>query len=141
MSLRKSPTLTPAFLEANRRNAQKSTGPRTAGGKARWRWNGLRKGRRSPFYRNLLEALFYAPPCRVEQTARLILSPGAASHRLIARTVELFGQAEAEVVRQSQKVEAMMAERAMNKIDVRSRKVIENKAGQNRKTRYHLRSY
>ena len=141
MSLRKSPTLTPALLEANRRNAQKSTGPRTGRGKARSRWNGLRKGRRSPFYRELLQALFYAPPCRVEQTARLILSPATASHPLIARTVELFGEAEAEVVRQSQKVEAMMAERAMNKIDVRSRKVIENKPGQNRKTRYHLRSY
>jgi hypothetical protein len=80
-----------------------------------------------------LEALFYAPPCRVEQTARLFLSPEAASHPLIARTVELFGEAEAEVVRQSQKVEAIMAERAMKKIDVRSRKVIENKAGQTRK--------
>jgi hypothetical protein len=130
MPLRKSPTLTPALLEANRRNAQKSTGPRTGPGKARSRWNGLRKGRRSPFYRELLQALFYAPPCRVEQTARLILSPEAASHPLIARTVELFGEAEAEAVRQSQKVEAMMAERAMKKIDVRSRNVIENKAGQ-----------
>ena len=35
MSLRKSPTLTPALLEANRRNARKSTGPRTARGRPR----------------------------------------------------------------------------------------------------------
>jgi len=140
MSLRKSPTLTPALLEANRRNAQKSTGPRTGRGKARSRWNGLRKGTRSRFYRDLLETLFYAPPCRMKETARLFLSPGAASHPLIARTVELFCRAEGEVVLQSQMIEAIMAERAMKKIDVRSRKVIENKAGQNSKTRYYLTS-
>jgi len=35
MSLRKSPALTPPLLEANRRNAKKSTGLRTAQGKAR----------------------------------------------------------------------------------------------------------
>ncbi len=34
MSLRKSPTLTPALVASNRRNAKKSTGPRTARGKA-----------------------------------------------------------------------------------------------------------
>jgi len=33
MPLRRSPRLTPALLQANRRNAQKSTGPRTARGK------------------------------------------------------------------------------------------------------------
>ena len=46
MSLRKSPTRTAASLAANRANAQKSTGPRTAGGKARARLNRLRHGRR-----------------------------------------------------------------------------------------------
>lgn len=34
MSLRKSPTLTPALLTARREYAQKSTGPRTVQGKA-----------------------------------------------------------------------------------------------------------
>jgi hypothetical protein len=135
MSLRKSPTLTPALLAANRRNAQKSTGPRMAGGKARSRLNSLRKGTRSPLYRNLMEAMFYAPPGRVAQTARLFLSPEAASHRLIARTVELFVQAEVEVVRTSERIGAIMAPRKklMKKNDARSRKVIENKAGQTRK--------
>ena len=47
MSLRKSPTLTPARIEANRRNAQKSTGPRTARGKGQSRMNSLRTGERS----------------------------------------------------------------------------------------------
>ena len=98
MSLCKSPTLTPALLAANRRNAQKFTGPRAAQAKTESRMNGLGKGTRSPFYRDLLQAMFFAPPCRVEQTARVFLSPEAASHPLMARTLELSGRAEAEVV-------------------------------------------
>jgi hypothetical protein len=44
--LRKRP-LTPAALAARRANAQKSTGPRTAAGKARSRLNALKHGRNS----------------------------------------------------------------------------------------------
>ena len=44
MSLRKSPLRTPAMLAANRVNAQKSTGPSTAPGKARAALNSLRHG-------------------------------------------------------------------------------------------------
>jgi hypothetical protein len=43
--LRRSPTATPAFLAANRRNAQKCTGPRTPAGKARSSLNALKHGR------------------------------------------------------------------------------------------------
>ena len=45
MSLRKSPQLTPALLAAARRNAQHSTGPRSAAGKQNSKLNGLKHGR------------------------------------------------------------------------------------------------
>ena len=90
MSLRKSPTLTPAFLAANRRNARKSTGPRTPGGKSRSRLNSLRNGTRSPYFHALLNAMAYAPPHRVKEAAQLFLSPEAASQPLISNTVEFF---------------------------------------------------
>jgi hypothetical protein len=94
MSLRKSPALTPALLEANRRNARKSTGPRTARGKAQSRMNGLRKGERSAVYKKLLLSLLNAPPGAVDETARAILTPEQAAHPLFARFVEIARQAE-----------------------------------------------
>jgi hypothetical protein len=54
MSLRRSPTRTPALLAANRANASKSTGPRTPEGKSRVAQNALRHGLHA---RNLLPAL------------------------------------------------------------------------------------
>lgn len=45
MSLRQSPTLTPALLAARRRNVEKSTGPRTLAGKQRVKFNALKHGR------------------------------------------------------------------------------------------------
>jgi hypothetical protein len=113
MPLRKSPTLTPALLAANRRNAQKSTGPRTAGGKARARRNSLRKGTRSPYYRDLLTAMLYAPPYRVKETAQLFLSPEAAYQPMIARTVEFFCMVEGEEVLQSGKNGTTRADQGM----------------------------
>jgi hypothetical protein len=54
MSLRKRPTMTPALVAANRRNAQKSTGPRTEAGKRRVMLNGLKHGLRSRSFRDSL---------------------------------------------------------------------------------------
>jgi hypothetical protein len=54
--LRKSPTRTEAFLAANRRNAQKCTGPRTPEGKARASLNGLKHGRYAHHLPEKLEA-------------------------------------------------------------------------------------
>ena len=96
MPLRQSP-MTPARLEANRRNARKSTGPRTARGKAQSRLNGLRSGGRSRLYGELLRALADAPPCAVARTAQSVLTPAQAAHPLFAEAVDIFCQAELEV--------------------------------------------
>ena len=44
MALRKSPQLTPRLLAANRRNARRSTGPRTSAGKHNSKMNALKHG-------------------------------------------------------------------------------------------------
>lgn len=98
MSLRKTPTMTPARIAANRRNAQKSTGPRTARGKSQSRLNGLRNGWRSRIYLHLYNALMDAPPCAVERTARAVLTREEAAHPLLADLIELFREAEMRVV-------------------------------------------
>ena len=89
--------MTPARLEANRRNAQKSTGPRTARGKSQSRLNGLRSGARSRLYGDLLLTLSDAPPGAVIQTARAALTPAQARQPLFAELVEVFHQAESDV--------------------------------------------
>jgi hypothetical protein len=95
MSLRKSTTLTRERLAANRRNARKSTGPRTTRGKAWSRLNRLRTGSRSPAYRRLWQALRDARPGAVECVAAL--TPEQASHPLFASVVDQFRQMEQEV--------------------------------------------
>ena len=97
MSLRKSPTLTPARLAANRRNAQKSTGPRTARGKAWSRMNGLRTGSRSPAYWALWRALLEAPPGAIDRVADEVLTPEQASHPLFGSLVDQARQVEVQV--------------------------------------------
>jgi hypothetical protein len=91
MSLRRSPRLTPALLAANRRNAQKSTGPRTAGGKARARLNRLRHGRRSPLFARFWRALQQNPSrCRSASQSSLKLED--TRHPLFARYLRQWGQ-------------------------------------------------
>jgi len=89
--------MTPARLQANRRNSQKSTGPCTTHGKSQSRMNGLRSGSRSRLYDDLLKALMDAPPCAVLRTARAALTPAQMAHPLFAELVEILCQAEAGV--------------------------------------------
>jgi hypothetical protein len=98
MSLRKSPTLTPARIEANRRNARKSTGPRTARGKGQSRMNSLRTGIRSRFMHDLYVTLLDAPACAVDRVARTIITPEQAMHPLFADALDLFRETEIAVV-------------------------------------------
>ena len=94
MSLLKPITMSPARLAANRRNAQKCTGPRTRRGKAQSRLNGLRSGRYSRHYHNLMNALLHAPPGAVDKMAQAVLTQQQAAHPLFAEFVEVACQAE-----------------------------------------------
>ena len=100
MSLRKSPTRTPALLEANRRNARKSTGPRTARGKAQTRMNALRSGERSRLRRDLWVALLNAPPGRVEDWVQALMTPEMAWNQHLREVAEILIQAERETGQQ-----------------------------------------
>jgi len=100
MSLRKSPPLTPALLASNRRNAKKSTGPRTAQGKAWSRLNRLRKGGRSQELMDFVMALLCAPPSRMRTTAQLLLDSKPAPHRLFVEAAEIGIQADAGIGRE-----------------------------------------
>jgi hypothetical protein len=97
MSLRKSPTMTPARLAANRLNALKSTGPRTARGKAQSRLNALRSGTRSPFYLRMMDLFLGAKPNTLERMATAILTRQQARHPLFAEAVEMFRKLETPV--------------------------------------------
>lgn len=100
MSLRKSPTLTPALLASNRRNAKKSTGPRTAQGKAWSRLNRLRKGERSQELMDLVMALLCAPPGRMRETAQFLLDSKPAPHPLFVEAAEVGLQADLGIGRE-----------------------------------------
>lgn len=98
MSLRKSPILTPARLNANRRNA---AGPRTARGKARSRLNGIRTGSRSKEYVELREALAWAEPGAVLREADFCLTPAQQDHALFTEMVEIFRKVEMQMIREA----------------------------------------
>jgi hypothetical protein len=101
MSPCKSPTLAPARIEANRRNAKKSTGPRTARGKSQSQINSLRTGGRSALHQNFFLLLLDAPPCSVDRVARALRTPEQAAHPMFRETVKMFSRAESDVVAQS----------------------------------------
>ena len=97
MSLRKSPTRTPALLATNRRNAQKSTGPRTARGKAWSCRNHLRTGGDSPEYMSFFNTLMNAPPDRMGLVAETLLRVQEVRHPLFVQLAEVAVQSEVEL--------------------------------------------
>jgi hypothetical protein len=127
VSLRKSPCLTPALLASNRRNANKSTGPRTARGKAWSRLNHLRDGWRSPEYLSLITALFNAPPGRVGATAHALLSSKLAIHPLFMEIARICVRAEMDIGNERRWKMSRKHENRIPFFCVRSRNVYENK--------------
>jgi hypothetical protein len=111
VSLRKSPTLTPALLAANRRNAQKSTGPRTERGKNWSRVNRLRTGLRSPSYCRFVDAVLAAMPGEVRRTAEASVPPHLMNHPLyldfLVGILETDVQLGAKYAEQEQRLERM----------------------------------
>jgi hypothetical protein len=127
MSLRKSPTLTPGLLAANRRNARKSTGPLTARGKAQVRFNALKEGGRSRHYQNLRIAFLFAPPGAV-LGSHSYLTPEMARHPLFAAAEEIAIQAEIETAMSFSAENLGPAPiRGKHFLDNQSRNVVDNK--------------
>jgi hypothetical protein len=97
VSLRKSPTLTPALLAAHRSNAKQSTGPHTARGKAWSRLNHLKTGSESPAYRNFLDILMNAPPGQMTPVAEALRRGLEVPHPRFGELAELAVQAEIDI--------------------------------------------
>ena len=109
MSLRKSPTRTPAFLEAIRRNAKKSTGPWTVRGKAQSCLNRLKTGARSRVFRQLWLGLLDAPPGAVAATAGELLTREQAAHPVFAELVDLSRWAESMTAMDERRLRELVA--------------------------------
>jgi len=103
MSLRKPPTLTPARLAANRRNALRSTGPRTTRGKAQARLNGLRRGEGARLYHDVMMLLMETPPDQLEHTLGIILTPKEARSRLFRGLVRMIHEADGALIKDFRK--------------------------------------
>ena len=126
MSLRKSPTMTPGLLAALRRNAQKSTGPRTARGKAQTRMNALKNGQHSRLYWNLRHFYLDAPIGAVLQHE--FITPKMRRHPLFAEAEEVAIEAEMGLHRHPTRVDAMFVRpRGEFFFAKRSRNVIDSK--------------
>ncbi|HUI43605.1 MAG TPA: hypothetical protein VL523_16710 [Terriglobia bacterium] len=114
--------MTRALVEANRRNARKSTGPRTAAGKERSRLNGLRHGDRSPEYNRFADALLAAPPYAVLRHPELFLTRAESDRRIFVDFFELCWEAELGTLIDGRADRQGSAERFAN--DDRSRNVV-----------------
>jgi hypothetical protein len=90
MSIRLKRTMTAARLEANRRSALKSTGPRTEAGKRRSSLNALLRGGRSKTGKLFWEVLMTAPMGKVLQTADQMMTREQRLHPTIDSMLQYF---------------------------------------------------
>jgi hypothetical protein len=119
--------MTPARLASIRHHAQKSTGPRTARGKAQSRLNGLRHRFCLPAYRQFWLALINAPPCYpVAKTVVAMLTPAEYCNPVDADLIDMQFEMERE-----DRVDTQRTRRRRPKADIarseRSLEPIENK--------------
>jgi len=127
MSLVKPRVITPARRAANRRNAQQSTGPRTARGKAQARLNGLRHGFCSPAYRQFRLALFEAPPgTPVATTVCNMLTPEQSCHPVYAELIDVHFEMEMDDRAYTERMRRRGAREALRESE-RSLEPLENK--------------
>lgn len=103
MSLRRSPRRSPAFLAANRANAQKSTGPRTALGKQISAANGFRARIALDFWEPSL-----LPRCLDEVLAGRPIPPEAV---LFDHPAQALWAARSELVREARRLRERIARR------------------------------
>ncbi len=140
MSLLKPRAITPARLAAHRRDAQKSTGPRTARGKAQSRLNGMRHGFCSPDYRRFRLALFEAPPgYPVAKTVCDLLTPQESCHPVYANLIDVHFEMEMEDRAYTQRVQRRRASQARRDSE-RSPEPFENKVSSQNMNREKLTS-
>lgn len=126
MSLVKSRVMTPARWAANRRNSQKSTGPRTTRGKAQSCLNGLRHGHCSVTYRQFWRALFEAPPgTPVATTVRTTLTPEESGHPVYRNLIDVHYEMEVEDRAYTQRGRRRRARQAGRELE-RSLETLEN---------------
>jgi hypothetical protein len=125
VSLRKSPTMTPARLAANRRSALRSTGPRTPRGKARSSLNALTTRVRSESSVRLIKGLMDGTPGTVQEKAARILTPEELSHPVFASFLERFQKTQLLLLKRSPAYRRAQAE-LRSKIRERRRKAKKN---------------
>ena len=82
--------VTPARLAANRENARRSTGPRTAAGKSRSALNALRTGARSKTMKLTWQVIAEAPVGGVRRMARQVMTPAERAHPMVAPLLNLY---------------------------------------------------
>jgi hypothetical protein len=78
----------PAQIAANRRNATRSTGPRSAAGKARSRGNALKHGLRAPLDRNA--SIVEEVEALMTDIARLVKKPREAVRHIAEQQIKIM---------------------------------------------------